>query len=54
MSAFNYEELERHVGHNIVCVRYTDENNVVYNVSLECEDCCEVLLDFDNPETKEL
>lgn len=36
--------LLQHVGHNIVCVTYGDP---VRNVSLKCEDCCEVLIDFD-------
>ena len=43
MSAFNYKELKRHVGHDIVCVEYA--NGV--NVAIECETCNEVLLDYD-------
>lgn len=43
MSAFNYEDLKRHVGHNIVCVEYG--NGV--NVAVECETCNEVVLDYD-------
>ena len=46
MSAFNYDELKRHVGHKIVCVSYADGANV----AVECEDCCEVLLDYDRIE----
>jgi len=45
MSAFSYESLKAHVGHQIVCVEYGG-----YNVAIECEDCCEVLLDFDKPQ----
>ena len=44
-SKFKFEQLLRHVGHHIVCVVYGDNDNV----SLECEDCCEVLFDMDNP-----
>ena len=47
MSVSNFKELMAHIGHEIVCVTYDGEN-----VSLECEDCCEVLLDFDKPLTK--
>jgi hypothetical protein len=45
MSAFNHEELLRHAGHNIACVTYGEGENV----ALECEDCNEVLLDYDRP-----
>jgi len=43
MSVNNYNELSRHVGHNIECVEYGNG----YNVALECVDCGEVLMDFD-------
>lgn len=43
MSVSNYEELAAHVGHAIECVTYGDANAAV-----ECEDCGEVLLDFDD------
>jgi len=45
-----FEDLRRHIGHKIVCVMYGDDAE---NVSLECEDCYEVLISFDNPESKE-
>jgi hypothetical protein len=48
MSVSCFEELRNHVGHNIVCCEYTDENNYIYNVALECEDCNEVLISYDN------
>lgn len=35
------ERLLNHVGHNVEIVTYADEN-----VSLECEDCGEVITDF--------
>ena len=46
LSAFNYKELKRHVGHDIVCVSYGNEDNV----AIECETCNEVLLDYDKEE----
>jgi len=42
MGCSNYEELKKHLGHDIVCVKYGEQN-----VSIECENCKEVLLDFD-------
>ena len=42
MSVINYEELKKHLGHKIVCVEYGKQN-----MSIECENCNEVLLDFD-------
>ena len=47
MSVSNFKELLAHVGHNIECVTYGNNDDIV-NVSLECVDCDEVLLDFDN------
>lgn len=43
-TAWAYDELRSHIGHNIVCVGYGDD---VANVALECETCGMVLLDFD-------
>jgi aspartate/tyrosine/aromatic aminotransferase len=42
MSAQNYSDLIAHDGHSISIYKYYDEN-----VAIECEDCFEVLLDFD-------
>ena len=50
MSAFDYESLREHIGHKIVCVCYGKKNQDPHNVALECEDCGEVLLDFNHPE----
>ena len=44
MSVNSYEELLAHVGHSIVCATYGKDKE---NVSIECEDCQEVLMDFD-------
>lgn len=49
MGAHSYEDLIRHVGHKIVCVKYADGQNV----AVECEDCYEVIIDFDIPEYRE-
>lgn len=48
MSAFDFKSLLAHVGHTIEVVTYT-HNGIIYNVSAECMDCNEVLLDYDNP-----
>jgi len=56
MSAFNYNELKKHIGHKIVCVGYSkgaisnQETDNPVNVAIECETCYEVLLDFDQPD----
>jgi hypothetical protein len=46
MSATTYEELLRHVGHDIETITYGS----VENVAIECNTCYEVLMDYDNPE----
>lgn len=52
MSVDSYEELKAHFGHHIVCVCYGSVDDPA-NVALECEDCGEVLLDFDRPPDRE-
>ena len=47
MSVNTFRELCEHVGHNVECVTYGDP---AVNVALECMDCKEVLVDFDNKE----
>ena len=47
MSANNFDELYRHYAHSVVVARYTDFDNEVVNVAIECMDCSEVLLDYD-------
>ena len=54
MSVSTYEELRAHVGHKIVCVRYGRDREEPYNVALECEDCHEVLLDFNHPDVERI
>jgi hypothetical protein len=46
MAASNYKDLCRHLGHDINCVRYGADLNVV----IECETCHEIILSFDNEE----
>lgn len=41
-----YEDLKRHIGHNIVCVGYGDD---LQNIAIECETCYEVLIAVDKP-----
>jgi hypothetical protein len=44
MTIFNFEELRKHVAHRIVCTVYNEAK-----VTLECDDCNEVLAEEDNP-----
>lgn len=46
MSVYNYKELREHLGHNVTVAMYGDD----VNVSIECEDCNEVLVSYDNEE----
>ena len=47
-----WEELLRHQGHKIVVARYENEGEV-HNISLECEECWEVLESYDKEEASE-
>jgi hypothetical protein len=51
MTVKDFEGLRRHIGHKIACVCYSD-GEFVYNVSLECETCFEVLISYDNPKLR--
>jgi hypothetical protein len=52
MTVESFQDLKEHVGHEIKCVCYSD-GEIVYNVALECETCCEVLVEYDNPEVED-
>jgi hypothetical protein len=53
MSAHDYNALKNHIGHAIECVSYGDTEHTA-NVALECLDCNEVLMDYDNPGTEKI
>ena len=44
MSVQNYNDLSEHYGHSLDIAIYGDNANI----AIECENCNEVLLDFDN------
>ena len=45
-----YYDLLAHIGHKIVVVGYGEDGDGDFaNVAIECEDCNEVLVDFDQP-----
>ena len=44
MGCHDFESLKVHVGHRIECVAYGD----YHNVAIECLDCNEIILDYDN------
>lgn len=51
----SYAELKAHVGHAVVVVSYGPEYEYEgdpENVSIECETCGEVLLDFNKPDNE--
>lgn len=41
-----YEDLKRHIGHNMVCVGYGYD---LQSIGIECETCCEILICVDKP-----
>lgn len=43
-------DLENHQEHNLVIVPYRLDPLRTVNLSLECDDCCEVLADWDKVE----
>jgi hypothetical protein len=52
MSATNFDELYKHYGHEIVVARYTTKVGEVENVGIECNDCWEILIDYDKESSK--
>lgn len=61
MSAHSFADLLAHRGHKVEVVTYgpkhgsvevvTDNSDAaVWNVAVECTNCWEVLIDFDNPD----
>lgn len=48
MSVQNYTELFYHYGHHIVIAQYSSKSKPAgESVAIECEDCSEVLLDYE-------
>ena len=52
MSVYDFEGLLAHVGHEISVHTY-EKDGFIYNVTCGCEDCQEVLMNYDNPEDEE-
>ena len=52
MGAHSFDDLFPHVGHNIVCVTY-GSSRYLWNISVECETCNTVLMDYDYEEEGE-
>lgn len=48
MSAQNYDDVAEHYGHSLTIAIYGEGDNV----AVECEDCNEVLLDYDKDTSK--
>jgi DnaJ-class molecular chaperone len=48
MAVHNFDDLYQHFGHNVVVATYGGAGNISpLNVAVECEDCHEVIIDFD-------
>ena len=54
MSANSYNDLRAHIGHKIACACYGTKIDHPDNVVIECEDCSEVIMDFDRPDPNEV
>ena len=53
MGCLGFGDLKRHIGHKIECTGYGLNGRPPYdNIAIECEDCREVLFDFDAPPGK--
>ena len=50
MSVNTYDELRAHIGHKIECVCYGADGEDPDNIALECVDCSEVLVSYDQDE----
>jgi hypothetical protein len=48
MSVQNFGDLNAHWGHDVEVTRYVDENGIAQNAAVECTECYEVIIDFDN------
>ena len=50
MSVETYEDLQQHYGHEIVVAQYTGNEGEAMAYAIECNDCNEVILNYDNEE----
>lgn len=50
MAVSGFDDLAGHVGHNVGVVAYGSAESGTVNVAIECDDCGEVLVDFDRPD----
>ena len=50
MAVSNFEDLLKHRGHRVEVAAYS-KDFIVHNIAIECNDCSEILTDFDNPKT---
>lgn len=49
MASTNFNDLMRHADHSVGMQTYADaETGEVVNVAVECFECSEVILDYDN------
>jgi hypothetical protein len=50
MAAHSFEDLRRHIGHDIHCIYYGDQDDPT-EVALECYSCCETLTSYEIGDT---
>ena len=44
-----FDEIARHIDHEIVCVEYVNRDGTMANAAIECLTCMEVIIDADQP-----
>ena len=44
-----YDDIATHIGHDIECVEYLDNEGETAVVVIECEDCGEILVSAEQP-----
>lgn len=49
MAVNSFDDLQYHMGHEVEVVLYGPRNGLPWNVAIECNECGEVLLDYDHP-----
>ena len=52
MTVSSYGDLKPHINHHVVCTYY-GERISPNNVTVECVDCGEILMDFNNPKEED-
>jgi hypothetical protein len=53
MSVETYKDLKQHYGHEVVVAQYTDSEGDAAAYAVECNDCDEVILNYDKEDASD-